>query len=89
MKFNGLVTILMPCKDPHIEFFDQALHSVLEQSYKHWKLIIINDHSIQQKTSKKLTELKTLNDERIAVLENDTKQISGALNTGMRNSITP
>ncbi len=89
MTAHDLVTILMPCKDPHSEYFDQAFRSVMDQSDRYWKLIIINDNSIQEQTKLKLAAIKADHDERISVIDNETHLISGALNTGMRKTSTP
>jgi glycosyltransferase involved in cell wall biosynthesis len=89
MPAHDLVTILMPCKDPHIGYFDEAIRSIFDQTDQHWKLTIINDNSIRKQTNLKLEAIKTIHDERISVIDNETYNISGALNTGMRKTSTP
>ena len=43
-KINDLVTILMPCFNGKA-FLKNAIQSVIDQSYKNWELIIIDDYS--------------------------------------------
>ena len=83
---NPKVTVLMPCKDPKGPFFREALKSVFCQSVAAWNLlIVIDDHSTFGETMEILKSLsKQLTDQRIRVLQNESRLITGALNTGMR-----
>ncbi len=83
------VTILMPCKNAKASFFRAAIDSVLTQSISSWNLIIIDDHSTATETLVVQDELSELADERIVVCKNLSNLITGALNTGMRQSKTP
>lgn len=84
-----LITILMPCKDPDGVFFKNALESVIKQTSPTWNLIVIDDHSEEIETLKYLKELSKSKDKRVSVIKNQSKRITGALNTGMKFAETP
>lgn len=75
-----LVSILMPSKNNH-EYIIEAVRSVINQTYKNWELIIVDDNSFPPLT-KFLQELK---DNRIKIFRLDKNLgISYALNTGLK-----
>lgn len=63
--FDGpLVSIVMPAHNA-ADFIDDAIHSVLGQSYGNWELLIVDDAS----TDKTLEVVKQFGDERIRVIK--------------------
>ena len=86
---NPLVTILMPCKDPKPNYFREAIKSVMSQTSKNWRLIIVDDHSSAVSTKQLFQEVNTCADKRITIIKNESRFITGALNTGMRHAKTP
>ena len=84
-----LVTVLMPCKNVKASFFREALNSVFSQSDSFWNLIVIYDLSDNLETTEVLKDLKNSKDNRIAVFKNESRLLTGALNTGMRHAQTP
>ena len=40
---NHLVTVLMPCYRAPLDYFDRAVNSILQQTYKNIELLIILD----------------------------------------------
>lgn len=86
---NTLVTVLMPCKDADVPMMKEAVASVLKQTVADWSLLIIDDHSTEQQTLSYLKELSETSDSRILVCKNKTKNLTGALNTGLRLAKTP
>ena len=84
-----MVTVLMPCKDPKGAFFKKALESVIGQNTPTWNLIIIADHSEEIATINNLKEHFISKDKRVSVIKNESRLITGALNTGMKYSKTP
>ena len=84
-----LITILMPCKDPHLGFFEAALQSVYAQRSPQWYLTVIDDHSEDKRVVEFLHQLRGTEDPRIRVLPNESRFVTGALNTGMRHAQTP
>jgi len=87
---NPKVTVLMPCKDPKEPFFREALASGFSQSVPAWNLlIIIDDDNTFGETMEILRTVGKLTDARIRVIQNESRLISGALNTGMRRAQSP
>ncbi len=81
-KKNPLVTILMPCKDPHPGFLKAAVRSVLDQTSSGWQLIIIGEKNEILALQELMLSFKT--HPRISIIINESRLLSGALNTGMR-----
>ena len=67
----GLVSIIMPNYNGS-KFLNDAIKSVIDQTYPNWELIIVDDCS----TDNSLEIIKQFNDSRIRVIEN--KENSGA-----------
>lgn len=61
-----LVSVIMPVYNTPCEYLVEAVQSILNQSYKNFELIIIDDGS----NSKTKAVLKSFNDKRIVLLEN-------------------
>jgi len=80
---TDLVSILIPFKNTEA-FLPQCLNSVLEQSYKNWEVIAINDGSTD--SSKSIVKEFSLQDSRIKVFENIGSGIIKALRTAYANS---
>ena len=74
----GLVTVMMPAynAEQHIQ---QAIQSVLAQSYPHWELIIVNDGSID-KTAERTSQFT---DPRIKVIHQKKGGEAAARNTAL------
>ena len=78
-----LVSILIPFKNTEA-FLADCLQSVLNQSYKNWELIIIDDAStdVSYNIAKKFAN----NDERIILLKNSGSGIINALQLAFKHS---
>ncbi|MDI6791949.1 MAG: glycosyltransferase [bacterium] len=74
-----LVSIVLPTYN-QITMLQKAVRSVLEQSFKDFELIIVNDGS----TDGTDDYLKTLADSRIRVIHQTNQRLPAALNTGFR-----
>ena len=80
---NVLVSIIVPCYN-HAHFLDEALQSVLNQTYLNWECIIVNDGSpdnteqVAQKWCKK--------DNRFSYIEKKNGGLSSARNAGIKIS---
>ena len=84
-KINGpLVTILMPIYN-RINYIDDAIGSILNQTYQNIELIIVLEYTdVQQELYKKL---KKYNDKRIKIITNATKLgLSESLNIGLKQA---
>ena len=60
--------ILMPCYNTNPEYIEEAIESITSQTYKDWKLIIIDDKSTDKHTLVHLQSMK--NHPKIEVVEN-------------------
>ncbi len=83
VKEQPLVSVIMPCYNGE-KFIDEAIESVINQTYKNWELIIVDDGSTDK--SKKIIN-NYLSDERIYYICH-TKNIGipSARNTGINTS---
>lgn len=73
---NNLVSILIPFKNTK-PYLVECLDSVLNQSYPHWELIIVDDHSTDH--SYDIVYAYAEKDKRITLLKNDGHGIIAAL----------
>lgn len=73
-----LISIIMPAYNASLTI-DKAIHSVLNQVYENWELIIVNDGS-QDDT---LNVCRKYDDSRISVITKENGGLSSARNTGL------
>jgi len=79
------VSVVMPVYNTAAKFLEEAIDSVINQSFVDWELIIVNDGSTRVETLKKLDEIALFNKKNIIIIHQKNKKISGALNTGIKN----
>jgi glycosyltransferase involved in cell wall biosynthesis len=72
------VTVLMPAYNA-AKYIAEAVHSVLEQTYTDFELLIVNNGSADNTVD----EIKRFTDPRIRVIEEDKNGIGYALNRGL------
>ena len=80
---NPLVSILVPFRDTEA-FIGACLQSILTQTYAHWELIIIDDHSTD--TSYNLVKTYAAHDSRIKLFKNTGRGIIDALQLAFKKS---
>ncbi|MCX2719489.1 glycosyltransferase [Lentiprolixibacter aurantiacus] len=80
---NPLVSILMPFRNTE-KYLRECLDSIQNQSYSHWELLAVNDHSSD--SSSEIVKDYTVRDSRIVLMENKGKGIIPALRTAYANS---
>lgn len=78
-----LVSIIVPCYN-QAQYLDECLQSVLDQTYKNWECIIINDGSPDDTEAVALEWCKK--DERFIYLKQSNKGVSQARNLGIKNA---
>ncbi len=83
-----LLTILMPHRNAHAGFFEEALGSVLAQTTGRWRLLVIDDGSDDPAALAALTRVSKWDDERIEVVRSRSRYVTGALNTGIESADT-
>ncbi len=80
---NPLVSILIPFKNTS-EYLNECLSSILNQSYTHWEVISVDDHS--KDDSLEIVEEFSSKDSRIEVFPNSGKGVIAALRTAYAES---
>ncbi len=78
-----LISIVMPVKNGAV-YLAECLDSILEQSYTHWELLVVNDHSTDHTNELLLSYAQK--DQRIKVLQNEGQGIIHALRLAYTNS---
>lgn len=78
-----LVSILTPFKDSAL-FLEDCLNSIIHQTYTHWELLIVDDHSTDD--SYTIVAAFAKKDPRIKVFKNSGQGIIEALQTAFKNS---
>lgn len=79
MNYNPLVSIILPAYNAQ-ETIEEAINSIIQQTYKNWELIVINDGS-QDNTD---SIVKSFKDPRIKYYVNDgNKKLIYTLNRGL------
>jgi glycosyltransferase involved in cell wall biosynthesis len=76
------VSVIIPCYNQGI-YIDEAVDSVLRQTYQDFEIIIVNDGSTDSFTNEKL---KQYNKQKTRIITTDNCGLSEARNTGIRNS---
>lgn len=78
---DSLVTIIIPVYNCE-KYLQEAVDSVLAQTYNNWELIIVNDASTD--STKEIATKYTKSDKRISLINHrKNKYRAGALNTGI------
>jgi glycosyltransferase involved in cell wall biosynthesis len=73
------ITVLMPAYNAG-KYIREAITSVLEQTYRNFELLIVNDGS----TDDTISVILSFNDPRIVLVDQDHHGVAQALNTGLR-----
>lgn len=76
----SLISIIMPLYNSG-KYAEQAIDSVLKQTYSNWELLIINDGSTDNTTQ----IVESFKDKRILYFEQENKGVSAARNLGLKN----
>jgi len=75
------VSIIMPVYNVE-QYIEQAIQSVLKQSFYDFELLIIDDGS----EDNSIERAKTFKDDRIKIIRQKNRGLAGARNTGIRNA---
>ena len=82
---DDLVSIIMPAYNAE-KYIEEAIESVLKQTYRNWELIIVNDCSID--ATEQIVKKYQEQDERIkfhSLTEN--QGVANARNTALQNAV--
>lgn len=83
MNHDSLVSVIIPCYN-HSRYITETLQCVLNQSYKHWECIIVNDGSTDSSEKVILDWIKR--DERFIYVYKDNSGVSDSRNLGISKS---
>jgi len=78
---NPTITVLMPAYNAG-SYINEAIASVLAQSFTDFELLIVNDGS----TDQTVEVINSFNDERIVIINQDNLGVAAALNTGLQHA---
>lgn len=79
----SLVSIVMPCYNGE-QFIQETIESVMNQTYKSWELIIVDDGS--KDNSYSIVSRYAKNDKRIHLIQQKNAGSAAARNNGIRHS---
>lgn len=82
MSNNPLVSIIVPVYKVE-SYLDRCVQSVIQQTYKHWELILVDDGSPDK--SGDICDSWTKRDNRILVFHKENGGVSSARNVGLDN----
>jgi GT2 family glycosyltransferase len=87
--FPFTISILVPVYNPPIDFLNECLQSVLNQSARNWQLIVVNDGSTKPEIAPWLEQFSSQHagDPRIKVSTKPNGGISSALNAALAEAI--
>lgn len=80
---NKKISVTIPVYNVEPDYIENAINSVLNQTYKNIEIIVVNDGSTDEKT---LEYLRTINNPVIKIINQENKGSGGARNTGIENS---
>jgi teichuronic acid biosynthesis glycosyltransferase TuaG len=83
MSAEPLVSIIMPAYNAE-KYLAAAIQSALEQSYRRWELIVVDDGSTDHTAA--IARDFAAADERIEYVFQSNKKLAGARNTGIREA---
>lgn len=83
MKNNCLVSIIIPCYN-QAQYLDEALQSVLNQTYANWECIMVNDGSLDD--TEKIVKTWTAKDNRFHYYYKENGGVSSARNFGIEKA---
>ena len=78
-----LISICLPFKNEE-SFIEACIESIVNQSYTHWELLAVDDHSTDN--SPNMVKNYSLQDARIKYVKNEGTGVIEALNTAFRHS---
>lgn len=81
---NPIVSIIVPCYN-QAQYLNEALQSVLEQTYENWECIIVNDGSTDN--AEEIAKKWILQDVRFKYYYQENTGVSSARNLGVKNSV--
>jgi len=81
-----IFSIIMPVFDPPLDFLREAIASILDQSYPHWELCVLNDGSTNHDIHDYLTQLSSAESRIIYSMRESNGGIAIATNAAIEMS---
>lgn len=78
------ISIVVPFYNTRIQYFDRMIRSLNEQTYKNFEVVIVDDGSNKKKAE--ILNNYNYNNLNVKVIHQKNKGLSGARNTGIKNS---
>ena len=82
MNDKPLISIVVPVYNVE-EYVSKCIRSILQQTFKNYELIVVNDGS----TDDSLGKLQQFSDNRLKIIDQKNKGLSGARNTGIKHAV--
>lgn len=83
MSTQSLISVIVPCYNVE-QYLDKAIESVVGQTYTNWECILVNDGS--KDSTQSIAEKWAAQDQRIKLINQKNKGLSGARNTGLKHA---
>lgn len=83
MRYQPLISVLMPVFNPQIEFLKSAIASVIGQSYPKWELCVANDASTDSEVSEVLDDYARIYPQIRVLHRQKNGHISAASNSAL------
>ena len=81
--YEGLLSVIVPVYNVEA-YLKRCIESVIGQTYKNLEIILVDDGSSDE--SGNICESYAMSDQRIKVIHQENKGLSGARNTGVKNA---
>lgn len=84
MKTRPLISVILPIYNPKEDWLDIAINSVLDQSYRNYEVILVNDGS--EKELEEYLSPEMLNKDKVRAFSQENQGFTGATNTAMKKA---
>ncbi|MBD1827726.1 glycosyltransferase [Microcoleus vaginatus GB1-A2] len=82
LEERPLISVIIPCYNQS-HFLQQAIDSVIDQSYKNWEIIVVNDGSLDSTSTVAKNAIAANPQHQVRLIEQAHQGISIARNTGI------
>ena len=80
---NKKISVTIPVYNVEPNYIENAINSVINQTYENIEIIVVNDGSTDINT---IEYLKSINNPKVKIVNQENKGLGGARNTGIANS---
>ena len=84
----GVVSVVVPCYNPPLPFFQQTIQSIQRSSFQGFHIVVVNDGSTDHDFLRALDELESA-EPRLVVLHQENRGLPAARNAGVSHSQAP